>query len=235
MSSLARAPRVIRSTVSNGDDDVVVLGGVTQRHVLPGVGPVATATEIIGAADSRSNQIIAEAELQAAAIINDARTRAGEIAANARQEGMDQGMLAAQADAEALLSLLREAAANGVAIRDQLAEEAMGVVTRAVLTAIRRIVGEYYEEDPGRTVAAVADALRSASSQEIVSIRVNPEVESAVKATLVDVAHYVRPDASLGVGGCIIDLRHGAIDATLDSRVSLMELAIQAASGEGDA
>jgi flagellar biosynthesis/type III secretory pathway protein FliH len=63
------------------------------------------------------------------------------------------------------------------------------------------------------------------------SIRVHPEAEAPVTAALVDLAGYVRPDESVDVGGCIIDLRNGTIDATLDTRLSLMELAIGASSG----
>lgn len=232
MSSLARPPRVIRSAAAV--DDVVVLGGAPQRQVLPGVGPVATAHEILAAADARSQQVVDEAQSQAAAIVADARAQAAAIADEARQEGARQGFAAAQSQSEQLLSLLQEAAANGTAIRDQVAAEAMSVITRAVLVAVRRIVGEYYNEDPARTVAAVSDALRSASSQEIVSIRVNPAVEPAVQAALVDVARYVRPDEAIEIGGCLIDLRNGQIDATLDTRVGLMELAIRDASGEAE-
>ena len=233
MSSLARPPRVIRSAASV--DDVVVLGGVPQRQVLPGVGPVATANEILTAADGRSQQIIADAEARAAAILAEAQTQAAAVAAAAREEGAHQGFAAAQAEAAHLLGLLQEAAANGAAIRDQIVGEAMTVITRAVLVAVRRIVGEYYDEDPSRTSAAISDALRDASNQEVVSIRVNPAIEPAIRAALVDVAHYVRPDDAIEVGGCLIDLRNGQIDATLDSRVTLMELAIRNASGEADA
>jgi flagellar biosynthesis/type III secretory pathway protein FliH len=42
----------------------------------------------------------------------------------------------------------------------------------------------------------------------------------------------VRPDDAVEAGGCIIDLRNGTIDATLDARLSLMELALREAGGE---
>lgn len=231
MSSLARPPRVIRSAVAH--DDVVILGGVAQRQVLPGVGPLATANEILAAAEARAAQIVAEAEAHAATIVGEAHGQAADTAESARQQGLEQGLFAAQEEAESLLALLREAATNGAAIRDQIAGEAMPVITRTVLVAVRRIVGEYYDEDPTRTVAAITDALRRASSQEIVAIRVNPEVEPAVRGALLDVAQYVRSDSAIEVGGCLIDLRNGQIDASLDSRVALMELAIRNASGEG--
>lgn len=214
------------------EEDVVVLGGVAQRRVLPGVGPIATAGEIVASAEVRGAGVVADAETRAADILAEAQATATAITASAREQGLQQGLLEAESEAEELLGLLRQAASEGAAMRDQVAGEAMGIITRAVLVAVRRIVGEYYDEDPSRTVAAISDALRSASSQEIVSIRVNPAVEPAVKASLVDVANYVRPDEAIVVGGCVIDLRNGLIDAALDSRLSLMELAIQSSAGE---
>ena len=230
MNSLARAPRVIRSAMA--DDDIVVIGGMVQRAALPGVGPVATAHEIVAAAEARAAELLAAAELRAAELIARANTHAAETVAAAREEGIQHGMAQAQAEAESLLAVLRSAAVDGAAIRDQIAAEASGVITRAVLIAVRRIVGEIYSDDPARTSAAVADALRAASSQEVVAIRVNPAVEPAVKAALVDVAAYIRPDDAVEIGGCLIDLRNGSIDASLDTRLSLMELAITSASGE---
>lgn len=230
MSSLARTARIIRSVHS--EEEVVVIGGVSQRQALPGVGPMATAAEIIAAAEGRAAAIVAEAQTAAAQLIAGAEVGAAEIRTRAHNEGLATGLAQAEGEANQLLGLLRQAANEGATIRDQVAAEAGGVITRAVLVAVRRIVGEYYDEDAARTSAAVADAVRSASSQEIVSIRVNPAVEGAVKAQLIDIAAYVRPDAGVEVGGCFIDLRHGSIDATLDTRLSLMELAITSATGE---
>lgn len=230
MSSLARAPRIIRS--AHAEEEVVVIGGVSQRQALPGVGPMATATEIIAAAEGRAAAIVAEAQAAAAQLMAGAEMSAAEIRAQAHNEGLATGLAQAEGEANQLLGLLRQAANQGAAIRDQVAAEAGAVITRAVLVAVRRIVGEYYDEDATRTASAVADAIRSASSQEIVSIRVHPDIADAVKAQLVDVAGYVRPDSGIEVGGCVVDLRHGSIDATLDTRLTLMELAITNATGE---
>lgn len=224
MNSLARPSRVIRAAPS--EEEVFVLGESTRR-TLPVTGPMATADEIIGGAHRQAAAILAEAHQQAAAIA----AQAASIHEAGRAAGQAEGHAAALAEADQLIGLLRAAASAGSAIRDQLAGEASGVITRAVLLAVRRIIGEHYAGDPARTTAAVADAVRAASGQEILSIRVHPEAEAPVTAALVDLAGYVRPDESVDVGGCVIDLRNGTIDATLDTRLSLMELAIGASSG----
>jgi flagellar biosynthesis/type III secretory pathway protein FliH len=55
-------------------------------------------------------------------------------------------------------------------------------------------------------------------------------VES-IQAWLADAARYVRPDEGVAIGGCIIDLRNGTLDASLDARLSLMDLALGEAAG----
>jgi flagellar biosynthesis/type III secretory pathway protein FliH len=190
---------------------------------------MATAGEIIAGAHREAAAIVAEAHEQASAIA----ARAAATREAARSAGHAEGREQALREAGQLVGLLRAAASEGVAIRGQIAAEASGVITRAVLLAIRRLTGEYYEGDPGRTAAAVADAVRAASGQEILSIRVHPEAEAPVTAALVDLAAYVRPDEAIDAGGCVVDLRNGTIDATLDTRLSLMDLAILAAGGAG--
>ncbi len=228
MSSLARPSRVIRSV--HPESEVFVVGGAPRR-AAPVAGPTATAAEIIAAAEQQAADMLAEAQ----SLVDRARAEAEQVRAAAHtggyEEGFRAGREAALAEAASLLQLLRTAAAEGEAIRGQVVGEASAVITRAVVLAVRRIVADVYD-DPARTAAAVAEAVRAASGQEILSIRVHPAAEVPVTAALADLAGYVRPDDGIEVGGCIIDLRNGTIDATLDARLSLMERALRAAGGD---
>ncbi|HQW51464.1 MAG TPA: FliH/SctL family protein [Tepidiformaceae bacterium] len=226
---MARAPRVFRP--AKDGDDVFVIGTAAAAQI-PLSGPMATVAQLLSAAETRAAEILAAATVEAEAVVGAAHAEAAAVRGAARDGGREEGLASALDEAAALLDLLRTAASEGAAIRASVADEASGVITRALLLALRRITGDYYEEDPARTAAAVAGAVRAASGQEIVTIRVNPAAEPAVSAALTDLANYVRPDAGITVGGAIIDLRNGSIDATLDARLSLMELAITAASGE---
>ncbi len=233
MSSLARPSRVIRSVPA--DEEVFVVGGGPRRGV-PVVGPTATAAEIIETAERQAAALLAEARAEAQFLVEAAGTEAGQVREAAREAGREEGQRdgrdATLAESASLIELLRSAASEGATIRNHVVSEASAVITRAVVLAVRRITGEFYD-DPARTAAAVADAVRAASGQEIVSIRVHPDAEAPVTAAMVDLAGYVRPDEGIDAGGCIIDLRNGTIDATLDARLSLMELAIRAAGGDG--
>ncbi len=230
MSWSARPPRVIRSARARAENDVFVIGA--SSPAVPLDAPVATAAEVIAAAEARAAEILAAAEAEAARIRGAAAAEVAAAAASAADRGYREGQARAEAEALQLLELLRAAAREGVAIRDQVAASAAPLLAEAVILAARRIVGSAYQADPALTAAACEEAVRAAAGQELLSIRVNPAVEADVTAALGDLGAYVRPDAAIEVGGCIIDLRSGTIDATLDARLSLAELVIRRAAGD---
>lgn len=232
MSSSVRPGNVIRSAPG---DDLFVLGESTRARI-PTDGTLATAVGVLEAAEQQAWReaagIIAEAEARAAAILAEATGSADAIHREAYGEGFTAGQAQATAEVEAALAVIRQAANEGKAVRDQVAEQSAAVVARAVSLALRRLVGEYYEAGPERTAAACAEALRAAAGQQVLSIRVNPGVLTHVEAALTDSASYLRPDDAVAIGGCVIDLRNGTIDATLDARLELMDLALREAGGE---
>lgn len=229
MNSLARRGRVIHA--AGHDDDVFVLGESVRRS-LPADTTLASAAAVMAVAEQRAAAIIAAAEQQAVALIAESQASAGDVRAAAHGEGYAAGLTQAEAEAAAALEVIRRAAADGQAIRDEIAGQASAVVARAVSLALRRIAGEYFETDPSRTVAVCREALRAASGQDLIAIRVHSGLVESVQAALSDVASYVQPDDAVGLGGCIIDLRNGTLDATLDARLSLMDLALREAGGE---
>lgn len=232
MNSLAKPGRVIRAAAEH--EDLFILGESRPSSLVPHAS-IATAGEIREAADVRSSGIIAAAERQAAAILADAQSTLASLREAAYQDGYRAGREAADNETAGLLQLARAAASDGKAIRDSIAAESAAVVARAVALATRRVVGEYYEADPERTTLACAEALRAASGQEVLSIRVHPGLADSLRATLTGAASYIVPDGSIEAGGCIIDLRNGTLDASLDARLSLMDLALAEAGGQGEA
>lgn len=224
MNSLAKG-RVIRA--ARDHEDVFILGEST-RETLPTHGPLATASDIRGAAEARAATVISTAQVEAASLV----ASAGDVRSAAYADGYRAGLAQAEAEVAQLLEIARAAAVDGKAIRDSIAEDSVSVVARAAALATRRIVGEYYEADPARTAAACADALRAAAGQDVLAIRVHPGLVTSLQASLADAAGYIRPDGAVDIGGCIIDLRNGTLDATLEARLSLMDLAFAEAGGE---
>ena len=230
MSSSAKPGRVFRAA-AHEHDDVYVLGE-TVRTTFPADAPVATVTDILLAADRRGASVVAAAEARATEILAEAAASAAAVRAAARNEGFAAGRSAAEAEISELVELVRVAAREGKSIRDEIAGQAAAVVARATMLATRRIVGDHYQAEPLETAAVCAEAIRAASGQDVVAIRVNPALVAGIQAVLVDLAAYIRPDDAVEVGGCIIDLRHGTLDATLETRLSLMETALAEASGQ---
>ncbi|MCC6382386.1 MAG: hypothetical protein IT304_07740 [Dehalococcoidia bacterium] len=229
MSSSSRARRIL--PVASDEEDLFVVGG-GPAAALPATGPVATASGLLEAAERHVAVVLAQAEERARALLAAAEAELAE----ARQAGYAAGLLdgrqEALAEFESLLALVRAAAAEGKQIRDAIADQSAAVVARASALATRRLVGEYYEAEPERTAFACAEAVRAAAGQEILAVRVAPGLVAAVQAHLGEAASYLRPDEAVQVGGCLVDLRHGTLDATLDARLRLMETALGQAGGE---
>lgn len=230
MSSLARPGRVIRAAPAVEEDEVFVLG--ERARAYPVHHALATADDIAVAARQQAAGILANAEGEAARILAEAQAAAGSVRSQAYDAGYQAGLEQGASEVEACVDLARRAANEGKAIRDDLANQASGVVARAVSLALRRVVGEYYEADPARTLTIVQEALRAAAGQEILAIRVSPGLVDSVTTALADVAEYVRPDSAVAIGGCLVDVRDGAIDASLDARLALMDLALRQSGGE---
>ncbi len=235
-SSARRQGRFLRSAVTSSEDVVVM--GEPVRASLPGTGTLATIAEVLQAAQDRAMAILSAAEQEAATLMAQANASANASRQAAYQDGFDsgyeEGLARAAAEVASRLDLVRAATADGMAIRDQVAAQALGVLAESVSLATRRIVGEWYDANPASTVEICREALRAASGQEILTIRVNPAVSDHVSASLGSSAKYVLPDDGVAIGGCILDLQSGTLDATLDSRLSLLESGLAHAAGGGD-
>lgn len=227
MNSWAKQGRLVRALSDDGE--IFVMSGV--RTVLPTTGALATLGDLVGAAEARAEAIVAQAHAAAASIVAAAEVAASETTAAASAAVLEVAREEVGAQFEAEMALIRRAAAEGKLVRDGIASQVASIVARAAALATRRIVGEAYLADPALTASACEDALKAASGQQVLAIRVSPGVVADVQARLVDFAGYVRPDAAVELGGCIIDLKNGTIDATLEARLSLMELALVQAGG----
>lgn len=229
-SSSSRRSRLLRAASPRGEV-VVAPGSSSLAEAVPIAAPLATAADIVAAAERRAAEIVAAAERRAAELIASAE----DVREAARREGYAEGLAAARAEAEAqfaaYLDLARAAAQEGKRIRDQLAQQSLAVVARAVELALRRIVPDWYESHPDSIIAVCEDALRLAPSEQVLSIRVHPSLAGRVEVALGELGRYVRPDAGVEIGGCIVDLEGGTIDATLDARLGSLAQALQRAAG----
>jgi flagellar biosynthesis/type III secretory pathway protein FliH len=228
MSSSPKRGRIVPAAVA--DEDVFLLGR-SERAAVELSQPAATAAVLVDAAVARRRRAEEEAEL----LLLGARSEADGVRQAAWQEGFaagrEDGRAAAAAEAADLLGLIRRAAEEGRSVRDGIVEQASNVIARAAMLVARRLVGEYYEADADRTAIAVQEAIRAAATQQVVSVRVHPAAAAAVQARIVDAAALVVADEAIEIGGAIVDVKNGQLDASLDARFTMMELALQRATG----
>ncbi len=233
-SSSSRRSRLLRAAPPQGEV-VVAVNSSALADVAPIDAPLATAADIVAAAERRAAEIIAAAERRAAELVAAAEA----VREEARRQGYAEGAATARAELEAEfaahLELVRTAAQEGKRIRDQIAAQSLAVVARAVELAVRRIVADWYDAHPESTIAVCEEALRLAPSEQLLAVRVHPSIAGRVEAALGDLGRYVRPDSAVELGGCIVDLESGTIDATLDARLGSLAQALQRAGGGGAA
>jgi len=230
MNSSPKLRRVFRESAP-ADTEVFVIGE-SVRDAYPTHSAIASAGDVIAAVRARAETESNVFRAQAVAVLAEAEAGAGAVREAAYQDGFEAGRREAQEAFEAFVDLARAAAQEGKALRDAVAEQSMAVVARAAALATRRIVAAHYDACPEATAAACVDAMRAASGQDVLALRVNPSVAGSVQVALGDAGSYVRPDDSVEIGGCIVDLRQGTIDASLDARLSLMDLALAEAAGQ---
>jgi flagellar biosynthesis/type III secretory pathway protein FliH len=225
--------RLIRAAASG--EDFFLVGEPSLANVeTPGA--FLTAGDLVRSTEARCAALIAEAEAEAVALVAEARAEAELVRRTAHDDGLSRGLSAGEQQAQsqfaAALDLVRRAANDGKSARDEIAAQATAVVAHAVSLAVRRVTGDYYAQDASRTAHICVEALRAAAGQDVLCIRVNPSVESEVVVALGDSGAFVRSDEAVEIGGCIVDLRNGTIDATLDARLALLDLALNRAGGE---
>jgi flagellar biosynthesis/type III secretory pathway protein FliH len=157
-----------------------------------------------------AREILGTAEARAAEIIADAEQAAESIRAAARDAGRDEGLQYAQ---RLLVEIqqTRLRTLEGEALRRNVSELALAVA--------RRVLGETWEADPStwaRAVLAAAEPLRRAAA---LSIRVSPtslaSVRNALHAEIRAGTVEVVQDTTIDEAGCVVVSSCGRVDGRL--------------------
>ncbi|HKE59478.1 MAG TPA: type III secretion system stator protein SctL [Pyrinomonadaceae bacterium] len=198
--------------------------------VPPLNGPV-TKRQVVEA-KVEAQKIIAKAEQDAAAIRENATAFASETREKAYQEGHEAALLEWN-------TLLLEAHDK----RDYALATVEGDVLRLAVKIAGKIIGRELKRDKATIAEIVANALRHARRNEMITVRVNPAELVAVEANREKLdpggrAHFIDivGDPRVNAGGCIIESESGAIDAQLETQLRVLERALltrTAGGGEG--
>jgi len=187
----------------------------------PPVGGSITKRQIVDAR-TEARRIRAAAEEDAAAIREAAEIAARELRETAYREGCEQAL------AEWNMLLLNA--------REERDEALAGVERDLLHLSVRiaeKILGLEIKRNRTAIVDLVANALRQARRNEMLTMRVNPadlsvieehrqRLEQSGREKFLDIV----PDRHVAAGGCVIESESGAIDAQLETQLRVLERAL---------
>ncbi len=133
-----------------------------------------------------------------------------------------------------LAALLKEAVARLgsrveelAGLRRKLRQEAEEDLVRLAVAIARRVLWRELSVDPGAIRGIVKAALEGIDIQEIVRIRVHPEVASLLEEWLRGRGAAERvevvPDGSLDRGGVVVETERGSLDASVETQLEEIE------------
>lgn len=194
-------------------------------HLKPGAMQVDPAEPVLKADDYSATvqaaDVLADAEARRAAMLAEAEA----VYERQKQQGREDGLAEAQAEiAEQILTIVTRSV-------DYLAT-AEGEVARTVLLCVRKILGDFPEED--LVIREARSALASVRAEPRVTLRVRAEVEESLRARVgeilagnPDVAFIeIRGDDQMSHGCCRLETEAGVVDASLETQLAALEKVI---------
>ncbi len=169
-----------------------------------------------------AQDLLTEAEAEAARIVEEAK-QAYEAE---KERGFQEGMANAQVEiAEQMLTIVTRSV-------DYLAT-AEGAVAKTVMICLRKILGDFPEEDT--VVLAARNALQVVRNEERVTVAVRPKVQDEVRARIGEILKdsgdigfiEVVGDKGLPKGGCRLQTEIGVVDASIDQQIEAIERAMR--------
>ncbi|MEL7088125.1 MAG: FliH/SctL family protein [Planctomycetota bacterium] len=214
----------------------------------------------LGDLGRQAARLRAASEAKARQILADARDEAQRIIDAAEKQGFDQGHAAglaqgvedgrARGHAEALAAgttQVKQVTERFAAVareweehRAQLDREARSAVLDFALKFARKLTHRVIATDPRVVVDQVAEALSRVLEPTDVIIRVHPDDRPALQDVLPDLLagmnnlqHVtLHDDTAVGRGGCVLGLRGGEIDASIDTQITRVTELLAPGNGE---
>jgi type III secretion protein L len=180
-------------------------------------------------ARQEAHEILSAAEMEATTIRENAVAFATETREKAYREGYEAALLEWN-------TLLLEAHEK----RDHVLANVERDVLRLAVKIAGKIIGRELTRDKAAIAEIVANALRHARRNEMITIRVNPGDLTSLEANREKLdpggrAHFIDivGDPRVSAGGCIIESESGAIDAQLETQLRVLERALLARTDAG--
>src|SRR5579871_6741781 len=178
----------------------------------PASGVPATQRDTAGEAERRMRELQAQAEQRGR---------------QARQEGYREGEAAGRAQASAevkpVLDRLARAVQEIAGLRPKLMRESASELVDLSFGIARRILHRELTVDRGALQGLVAGALEQLAAQEIVRIRVHPELEAGIRQALEGAGRgglRLTSDQTLERGAVLLETARGTLDASLETQLA---------------
>lgn len=139
------------------------------------------------------------------------------------RQGEAMGRRSAQAEMEEKFRTLGHAIENAASHKARLREEAERDVVSLALAVARRILRRQFQVDEEAILGLVKAAFANANLREITQVRIHPQFVGIVQSHLHNVGAPVSiqliGDASLELGGVVLETARGSLDASADTQL----------------
>lgn len=186
----------------------------------------------------QAQEVVRRARAEAQAILEEANGKADEVRQQAYRDGYEkgytQGLAEASTEASVHIQHIAELARNAAVDMARILRTSEEGVIELALAVAEKVVHKCLVEDRSLIVSMVKGALECVDVLEVIRIRVNPEDleilqshwrEEQFGAIGTDVE--LVPDASVQIGGCIIDTRKSIVDAQIEAKLAEIERAFR--------
>jgi flagellar assembly protein FliH len=190
----------------------------------------------IAAARAEAEELLHSARLEAAELIRAAEETVDGLQAAARQAGEREAHEAWQKQRSQLADLAHSV---GAAYQRFCLDQVPALAELATIAA-ERLLGEQLKGEPEQVVSIVRAAMEQVSGSTQVLLSLNPEDVELVQQGLAcsptggAPAVQIRPDPSVGRGGCRIESEHGTVDGTVSGRLARLHAAMERGLEDAD-
>jgi flagellar assembly protein FliH len=142
-------------------------------------------------------------------------------------EGKGVGREQAAAELQPVLDRLTRTLAELSSLRSRIRKDAEGDLLKLSISVARRVLHRELTLDPESIEGLIRIALEKLQSRELCRVRVHPDQEPAIRASLerFSNSHKVEliPDPSMQCGDVLFETAHGNIDASIEAQLREIE------------
>lgn len=142
-------------------------------------------------------------------------------------EGKALGKDQAAAEIQPMLDRLGRALAELLSLRSQIRRDAEKDLLKLSIAIARRVLHRELTLDPESIEGIIKVALEKLQSRDLCRVRVHPDQESAIRASLERFSGSNKieliADSSLQIGDVLFETVHGDIDASIESQLREIE------------